>query len=72
VALDYSRLLLIARALREQIDWPTLRARAEGSAYAKAFITLVEELEIAPGPPRRREAGGAGEAHARVRVVGAE
>jgi hypothetical protein len=68
--LDYSRLLLIARALREQIDWPALRRRASGSPYAKAFMTLVEELGIAPGPERTRDAG-AGEARARVRVVGA-
>jgi hypothetical protein len=69
-ALDYSRLLAITRALREQIDWPALRRRAAGSPYAKAFITLVEELEIAPGPERSRE-GRAGGTHTRVRVVGA-
>jgi hypothetical protein len=69
-ALDYSRLLAITRALREQIDWPALRRRAAGSPYAKAFITLVEELGIAPSPERAREAG-AGEAHTRVRVIGA-
>jgi hypothetical protein len=68
--LDYSRLLLIARALREQIDWPALRGRASGSPYARAFMTLVEELDIAPRPERTRDSG-AGEARARVRVVGA-
>jgi hypothetical protein len=30
-SLDYSPLLQIARALREQIDWPTLRARTSAS-----------------------------------------
>ena len=69
-ALDYSRLLAITRALREQIDWPALRRRAAGSPYAKAFITLVEELGIAPAAERAREPGG-GEAHTRVRVLGA-
>jgi hypothetical protein len=69
-ALDYSRLLAITRALREQINWPALRGRASGSPYAKAFMTLVEELGIAPRPERARE-GGAGEARARVRVIGA-
>ena len=72
-ALDFSRLLAITRALREQIDWPALRVRAGGSPYAKAFMTLVEELEIAPRPghaPGRRAEAGAGEAHSRVRVVG--
>jgi hypothetical protein len=71
--LDYSRLLLIARALREQIDWSALRARAAGSPYAKAFLTLVEELGIAPAsgraPARAGDSGG-GDARSRVRVVG--
>ncbi len=73
-ALDYSRLLLIARALREQIDWPALRARANGSPYAKTFLTLVEELGVAPpaGRSRARVAvdAAAGNARSRVRVVG--
>jgi hypothetical protein len=46
--LDYSSLLRIARALREQIDWQAVRERTEGSPFAKAFFVLVEELEIAP------------------------
>ena len=46
--LDYSGALQIARALREQIDWAAVRDRTEGSAYAKAFFVLVEELGIAP------------------------
>ncbi|MGN6869963.1 MAG: nucleotidyltransferase family protein [Solirubrobacteraceae bacterium] len=68
--LDYSRLLAITRALREQIDWSALRRRASGSPYAKAFMTLVQELDIAPGLERTREAPG-GETRARVRVIGA-
>jgi hypothetical protein len=75
-ALDYSRLLSITRALREQIDWPVLRRRAGGSPFAKAFLTLVDELGVAPAPtrprPEAREVGpGEGETHSRVRVVGA-
>ncbi len=42
----YEPCLEIARALREQIDWEDLRQRTSGSAYAKAFFTLVEELKI--------------------------
>ena len=71
--LDYSRLVLITRALREQIDWPRLRRRADGSPYAKAFLTLVDELGIAPAPARtaaRQPDVGAGDSHSRVRVVG--
>lgn len=57
-ALDYSSLLAIARALREQIDWPRLQARTVWSPYAQAFLFLVRELGIAPNhapaPAERR------------------
>jgi predicted nucleotidyltransferase len=43
---DYESVLEIARAVREQIDWDEVHARTEGSPYAKAFLTLVEELEV--------------------------
>jgi hypothetical protein len=46
--LDYTGLLEIARALREQIDWPALRRRTGGHPYAAPFFTLVEELDIVP------------------------
>jgi predicted nucleotidyltransferase len=44
---DYESVLEIARACREQIDWKVLHERTKKSPYAKAFFTLVEELEIA-------------------------
>ena len=50
-SLDYSRLVAIARALREQIDWEALRVRTNGSPFAAAFFTLAEELQIAPLVP---------------------
>jgi hypothetical protein len=43
---DYSAVLEWARALREQIDWDIVRQRTEGSPFAKAFFTLIEELGI--------------------------
>ena len=46
--LDYSGLLTMARALRERVDWDAVRARTASSPFAKAFFTLVEELEIVP------------------------
>jgi hypothetical protein len=46
--LDYEGLLPFARALREQVDWEDVRARTGDSPFAKAFFTLVEELEIVP------------------------
>jgi Uncharacterised nucleotidyltransferase len=45
--LDYTGLIRIARAVREQIDWRYLRERTKGSPYAAAFFVLCEELEIA-------------------------
>jgi len=46
-SLDYKAVLLIARSLREQIEWDDVRARTAGSPYAAAFFTLVEELGVA-------------------------
>jgi hypothetical protein len=45
--LDFTGLVRIARAVREQIDWRYLRERTKGSPYATAFFVLCEELEIA-------------------------
>jgi hypothetical protein len=60
--LDYTSSLTIARAVREQIDWPSLRARTAGSPYASAFFTLCDELGIVP-------AGARGVRGAEVRVL---
>jgi hypothetical protein len=64
-SLDYTNRLAIARAVREQIDWPQLRARTCDSPYAQPFFTLVEPLGIAP-----RRASGQPASSNRVRVVG--
>jgi hypothetical protein len=45
---DYGSVLELARSLREQVDWEAVRARTESSPFAKAFFTLIDELEIAP------------------------
>jgi predicted nucleotidyltransferase len=44
--LDYDQVLEIARSVREQIDWDEVRKRTNGSPYAKAFFTLVDELGL--------------------------
>jgi hypothetical protein len=46
--LDYTAVLRIARAVREQVDWPSLRRRTQGSPFAAAFFVLCEELGILP------------------------
>jgi predicted nucleotidyltransferase len=62
-SLRYEGLLQIARALREQIDWPAVRARTASSPFARAFFVLLEGLDILPE-------GQAGERpQPRVRVV---
>jgi hypothetical protein len=43
---DYGQILAIARALREQIDWPAVRERTSSSPFARAFFTLADGLEI--------------------------
>jgi hypothetical protein len=43
---DYDSTLEIARTCREQIDWAALREQTSESPYAKAFFTLVDELEL--------------------------
>jgi hypothetical protein len=51
--LDYLGLLAVARAVREQLDWDEVAAVTEASAFAAAFLTLVERLGIVSRPLRR-------------------
>ena len=43
---DFSQVLQLARALREQIDWDFVRSCSDASPFARAFFTLAEELGI--------------------------
>src|SRR5215217_1511866 len=52
--LDYTPLLRIVRAVREQVDWGSLRRRTQGSPYAAAFFVLCEELGIMEGESHGR------------------
>ena len=47
-ACDLGKVLPAARALREQIDWPRLRAELRDNPFALAFLHLVEQLGVAP------------------------
>lgn len=49
-ACDFGRLLAIARALREQIDWDVVRADVRDHPYGKAFLFLADELGITGRP----------------------
>lgn len=44
--LDYDGLLELARPLREQIDWDTVRKRTEHTPFARAFFTMAEGLGL--------------------------
>jgi len=59
--LDLESPLQIARSVREQIDWDDVATRTAESPYARAFLTLIEELGIARHPARN--------GRARVRVL---
>ncbi|TML48861.1 MAG: nucleotidyltransferase family protein [Actinobacteria bacterium] len=55
---DFQSVLELARALREQIDWESVRSRTRDSPFARAFFTLAEGLGIvAPVRPVREPAG---------------
>ena len=45
---DFSSVLELARALREQVDWEYVRERTRESPFAKAYFTLLDELQIVP------------------------
>jgi hypothetical protein len=50
---DYGAVLEIARTLREQIRWDEVREKTNGSPFAKAFFTLIDELGILPESARQ-------------------
>src|SRR5437764_29286 len=64
-SLDYSPLLQIVRALREQIDWDAVRSLTGSTPIVNAFFVLVRELGIAKPPTDGGENG-----RSRIRVVG--
>jgi len=43
---DFGRQLPVARALREQVDWSRVREETRTSAYAEAFVFLLERLTV--------------------------
>ncbi|MFI5776546.1 nucleotidyltransferase family protein [Nocardia sp. NPDC051570] len=44
--LDFTALMHIARALRDQMDWSRVRADTAASPYARAFLGLLDDLGI--------------------------
>jgi hypothetical protein len=54
--LEYSGLLKMARALREQVDWDAVRGRVRHTPYGMAFFTILEGLGVLP--PAEGASGG--------------
>ena len=54
---DFTWLLPMARALREQIDWERVRTEIEGQPYARAFLFLADELGLTGRTGERLAAG---------------
>ncbi|MGA6166441.1 nucleotidyltransferase family protein [Amycolatopsis magusensis] len=46
---DFTGLLPIARELREQVDWARVADQTRESAYARAFLMLLRELDVVEG-----------------------
>lgn len=43
---DFAAALTRVRALREQVDWDRVRAEAGGDPFPRAFLTLLEQLQV--------------------------
>jgi hypothetical protein len=66
---DYGKLLEMARALREQVDWSAVRSRTRTSPFADPFFVLLDRLGIVPDEAGLSGAGsGSPAAGGRVRV----
>ncbi|MEY7971941.1 hypothetical protein AB8O38_08070 [Saccharomonospora xinjiangensis] len=46
---DFTPLLPIARAVREQVDWAEVARQTGSSPYARAFLTLLSSLGVTDG-----------------------
>ena len=57
-SIDYGTLLEMARALREQIDWESVRRRTAESPFADAYFVLLDRLGIVPEPESGEEPDG--------------
>ena len=66
---DYSGVLLMARSLRERIDWAQLRERTAHSPFAQAFFVLCEGLGVGPAAEEAERARATSAGRAAVRVV---
>jgi hypothetical protein len=45
---DFSRMLPVARALREQVDWSAVDRAVQGNPFAEVFLELLDRLDVVP------------------------
>ncbi|SOC47332.1 Uncharacterised nucleotidyltransferase [Blastococcus aggregatus] len=45
---DFGRMLPVARALREQVDWPQVAREVAGNDFAVVFLQLLGRLDVVP------------------------
>ena len=45
---DFSRMLPVARALREQVDWAEVRRAVADNDFAVVFLELLDRLDVVP------------------------
>ena len=45
---DFGKVLPSARALREQVDWASVREQVAGNPFAESCLFLLERLEVSP------------------------
>ncbi|MGY2127223.1 hypothetical protein [Blastococcus sp. SYSU DS0617] len=45
---DFARMLPVARALREQVDWPLVARQVAGNDFAVVFLQLLGRLGVVP------------------------
>jgi len=64
--LDFEGLLKLVRSVREQVDWDEVRNRTRESPYARAFLVLLQELDVITAA---RPSARAGTGRPIVRVV---
>jgi hypothetical protein len=43
---DFEQPLLVARAIREQLDWAEIREASQDHPFAEAFLFLLERLGV--------------------------
>jgi hypothetical protein len=69
---DFADALTNVRAMREQVDWDRVRRETSGSAFARAFLVLLEGLTVIDGPGAAPGPGDSGYLAGRIERALAE